>query len=994
MLRACICRDGISQMILFLLSATGLSPDNYVGQCNPFVEIYLKKGSGRRNLFQRNKSQRTYYVRRSVNPQWNSQSFVFDVPAEAVSVTRGHAVKVKVRNFRGLANHPILGRAQIDLHSVRGHNPLVGWFPLAGRTGRRELENSLSHWGRGSIKLKIYWVHSPSSLVDYFLMLSECRLNDLTASIEGIGNQVEKWREEELKRKERVDGFKAVRVNDLVSSQKRVSTPSTFQNSIMKKESMHSKKEENESDDQQGQDSTKSGLPEEMSPQSHFYGMAASMKQDVEDQISMRRQQLLQMSSVMAQSKRLSSLHLSAAAAIEGTATISAFRSWEEAKVFFNDRSLDLNFDGEEWVVKMNGRSIAASEEMAGSTQLAGRLTIPTQAPTLIRKAADEYATSFAKSRASIERFARSSLQAALNPGGWLTIRPIQALNLPDTYSGMFVRVKYGAETLTSETVDSTVYPTWFDPNQGEEGTAASPDSLEYFTGDLHLYVPPQKTSGTIFISVLGEGQGQRMTTKTELGVLAIPLGDAITSCIDSIECYIDNNASGRASSSPVYMKWFPLEDPKKTRPFIGDRRTSSRPRETEKESDHTFNDYFSPCIQLGLFWNPETEQGTTQEDQTERNLEQNPLDDSRVSDVDFFARPQEKMVDQYIKANIGQISFALIDSRKGAELVSGCICDVDARYWVTKAKTRFGIAFGWFQLDQQDEYCREPVILAPTPSEFVSTVFQILAVKDNLRSKNDVLSFEFIDFSLAEFDLTLEEMLLADIAGFLGSLRLRGALSSRSSHIENAAEELSTISSERSLFDLGNKPERDPESSLLHILAGGFEEIKGRQRVYIEQLFLGVVKFNLSYLKGTKETRVLDDPIGDLTGRLDLEKRKRHVKADIFASWSQNTEQHHGGKWQRRKLNMEIFYNSSYILSLSGSFTLPTIFTSLFPNVSDAPVRLQGKALNHVFESPGEIIQSIRKFYVNEVSEIVLWLQHTRKKHFKNLSPTLISSL
>ena len=34
---------------------------------------------------------------------------------------------------------------------------------------------------------------------------------------------------------------------------------------------------------------------------------------------------------------------------------------------------------------------------------------------------------------------------------------------------------------------------------------------------------------------------------------------------------------------------------------------------------------------------------------------------------------------------------------------------------------------------------------------------------------------------------------------------------------------------------------------------------------------------------------------------------------------------------------------------------------------MSDAPIRLQGKALNHVFESPGEIFQSIKKFYVNE---------------------------
>lgn len=34
---------------------------------------------------------------------------------------------------------------------------------------------------------------------------------------------------------------------------------------------------------------------------------------------------------------------------------------------------------------------------------------------------------------------------------------------------------------------------------------------------------------------------------------------------------------------------------------------------------------------------------------------------------------------------------------------------------------------------------------------------------------------------------------------------------------------------------------------------------------------------------------------------------------------------------------------------------------------MSDAPIRLQGKAIDHVFESPGEILSSIKNFYVNE---------------------------
>ena len=47
---------------------------------------------------------------------------------------------------------------------------------------------------------------------------------------------------------------------------------------------------------------------------------------------------------------------------------------------------------------------------------------------------------------------------------------------------------------------------------------------------------------------------------------------------------------------------------------------------------------------------------------------------------------------------------------------------------------------------------------------------------------------------------------------------------------------------------------------------------------------------------------------------------------------------------------------------------SIPALVTSLLPNFSDAPIRLQGKALNHIFESPQEVLHSIRKYYVNEV--------------------------
>ena len=946
----------VHQMVVEVIEATGLSPDNYVGVCNPYVEVSLRSGSnGRTNLFHGTKQyHRTYFVRKSVNPCWNSQSFVFDIPPEAVTITRGHAVKVKVRNFRRIGRHAILGRAQIDLHSVKGQSPLLGWFPLAGRTGRRELENSLSHWGRGSIKLKIHWVYSFPALLEYFLLLSEARLADLYESVEGMASQMDKRREEERKKQERIDGFKAVRVNEAQGHRKQV-TPNNFQPRLRIEAEISSSQRRTEDDasffnSHAGDNSLGDSISaiDVSTTRRNTHRHTPSLRPDVEDQISLKRQKP-QLGSLAGYTKRLST-QMASIDAVGQSVSIGAFTSWTEAKVFFNDESLDVRFDGQNYDVRLRRRTLVRRKEPAEDPseerQIAGKLRVPVGSPSLVARSAREHTSKFAKSRASFERFARSSLRAALNPGGWLTIRPIQALNLPDTYNGMFVKVRYGSESFVSDTVDATVYPTWFKPSSEGRSEPISPETLEYFPGDLHIFVPPQKTSGSIRLSVVGEGQGQRLNTKTELGVLYIPLGAAITACIDSVEEYFDCHM-GENGSSPVYLRWFPLSDPKGVLPVEGDRRTGARPKEVEKDSDHLFNDYFSKCIQLAFIWSPEIEPptgevhesdgavvaddsakpGTSTEmvpntpniDGQNEATEEAKLDGQAgmgTNRTRLTERQTEKpnhsgMVENYFNADIGQLSFALIDSDKARELISGCVCDIDVRYWVTKAKTRFGVSIGWFQLDQQDDYAREPVILAPTPSEYIPTVLQILALKDNLRSKNDVLSFEFIDFSIAEFDITLEETLLADVAEFLNSLRLHGSLSSRSSPIEGTVEDLSTLGDRKSLFEIGRGfHEVKPEDSLISLLSEGHDEMKGRQRVYIEQLFLGVVKFNLSYLKGTKDTRtVIEDQLGAVGSRVnDVGGRvfgmvlpsSHHEESDVFSTWSQHTANNSGGKYFR----------------------------------------------------------------------------------------------
>ena len=65
----------------------------------------------------------------------------------------------------------------------------------------------------------------------------------------------------------------------------------------------------------------------------------------------------------------------------------------------------------------------------------------------------------------------------------------------------------------------------------------------------------------------------------------------------------------------------------------------------------------------------------------------------------------------------------------------------------------------------------------------------------------------------------------------------------------------------------------------------------------------------------------------------------------------------------------MNLAHKLSSLLFLTGkrSQNLKGIIGAVVPNVSDAPIRLQGKVLDNVFETPSEILSSISKFYVME---------------------------
>jgi hypothetical protein len=1152
------------QVVIQVLEAIGLNPSDFVGSCNPYCELILKgRSKSRKHFFQKRRNKRkTYYIEKSLEPKWTDQTFVFDVPEEAISVTRGHSIQVKVRNFRLIGQHPILGQAAVHFGSVRDQVELEGWYPLAGRTGRRDVETApSSDWGRGSVKLRVRWVYTVPALLDYFVLISERRLVQLAKSRRGMQDQLAHAIESDERKREARGQLAAGRIQKLGKFQKQKQKqqqqqqqkdqPSTrimatmenstkqvvgttkqvvgtlnkglnssvsalkgtlkssrdrylyalyFQTVESKRKRLLSEEQEEKQGLTAPGSMDLSALPmitEQKSPASDVGGSHASSKKSVEagfaqdrsmprhgppsperkgaakrtlgdffsqqntvepeaepeaapDVTSVgkspqgtsepppprgpsrfgRRTSLDADSGRRLVSHRRLSLDIDEPLAEEtakdvweesirqgqaiydglynqaadisisdiisvstdaheeanrkrtilrllsegfvfhesgiffhedhlphhfrrslfassmgdrksgrlyrpklavGTASsIRHFKSWQSAQALYNDLELDVLRTDKSFIIRFKDKlpnpAEPAADIPASKIIIAEKLTPPTIAPVVTLERARVQIDRVFLSRNQFERACKRTLSSVLNPGGWLTIRPITALNLPDTYTGMHVKLRYGSEVLVSETVDAKVTPRWAPADfldaigeaavstkkGGSRKNTSGPTAdgnFKFIENDLHVHVEPQQTSGSIKISVVAE----RLNTKLELGVLHIPLGAAIAACIDSTEEGLDANES----TPPMYVRWFPLMIPRVALPVEGDMGLSSRPKESEKLRDNMFQQYFAPCIQLALIWWPDSKEQSVMNEKSEKGSDGGSDDDDesdRVSTTLAVRGPigstqttDAPAIETYFNADIGRMSAALIDSQRAVELLSFSAVDIDVRYSVTKTKTRVGLVVGWIQLDHQDNRAREPVVLAPTPGEHMQPTLQILAVKDNLRTKSHIVSYEYIGVALQEMDLTVEESWIFELWDFFMGIMRKQKAKKLSAKGQRRADALSANENCFVASDL----EESTAPSLFSMLegTGDGDSPSAKMKIYVEQLILGLVKVNLSYIKGKKHSWELADEgarARALKKHLDVKEipnlalatagsvisnsLARAEQSEVFFRWSQHT--------------------------------------------------------------------------------------------------------
>ncbi len=978
-----------NQVIVEVLEAAGLQSAHLSGLSNPYCQVSLIEGKKKMRAFSfgsKVQSRSTYYVEKSVNPQWSRQAFVFDVPWKAANdprETRRYSIHCVVQSEEKFGPNKFLGQAYVHLRNLEDQQECVGWYPLMGYVGKKDSVDRI----RGAIRLRVHWVFDYPGLLNYYSLCSDRRIDTLKKSKAGMKRQLKALKEDEKQRKETGESLSLTEVPALAATMyrkkksqlmepvgvrrssvvikgiKRVANAKSalvqfrlaksdqgqnltaendFENALGKINEEYASDNSDESFESLQRIQSSSGLTPpfkevhildsiKCEENNELLGKSKSTA-GVGDELSLHsdraRLQYLRHNSRDRKNEHTTKIH--------GT---PFFSSLHIAHAFMNARVDNNTTTIRAKPVKLPPVILADDdddiEEDYKYHHIIDDLRLPSTVPIAISNRGENHIHDLMHSRTSFSNAARRSLGSVLNPGGVLIIRPITALNLPEIYTCMFVKLRCGNKMCQTSRADSTVVPVWSDEETPDLSAIANisvrsqqsrrkvfekqnsyiesdndvNELAEWFTptrywgtpkqNDLIINVDAFETSKSLHLTVIGE----KIQTKEVIGVLEIPLGKALECCSQSMEDFQESLNKGKVDMTPSYVRWFPLKSTALAVPVEGDMGQSTRPPDSEKVNDNMFEEYFAPCIKLALLFQPNQ--------QTERlNTE------------------------QYIFTRLDRISAAVIDSSRFNELLSFSSRDVDVRISVTKAKTRTSLTVGNIQIDQQSSNfrCKAPVIFAPSPSKYPHPTVQFLCWKDNVRSKIDMDSYEYVALRLEEMDLKIEEMWLFEVWEFYFHVTKKREARAL------ARQEIVPTKSSRG-FEEDNDSERAIQNAYAFLQVD--RKVKRLKKIYVCELLFGYTKINLSYFKSAKGNLSSSDTSEDMmigTGN--------QVGLEAFRQWSEETD----GDTDER-----------------NHFAHVNVISTVFPSISDAPIKFQGKVIEHVFEFEGDISKYLLSFYASE---------------------------
>lgn len=212
-----------------VLEATGLISSDLNGLSNPYVTVRLKQHQT--SAFKKKEYRRsTYFVGKTLSPAWSRQIFVFDVPARAAydpKETRKFSIQCTVKSMEKLNKNKFLGQVQIQLRDLILQKENVGWYPLMGKLGQRDVD-SVDRI-RGSIKVRLHYITDYQGLIDYYQLCSDRHIETLTKTKLGMRRQLKALRESAKQKEETKESLVGVPALTMIGKKNR-RMPSQNQN--------------------------------------------------------------------------------------------------------------------------------------------------------------------------------------------------------------------------------------------------------------------------------------------------------------------------------------------------------------------------------------------------------------------------------------------------------------------------------------------------------------------------------------------------------------------------------------------------------------------------------------------------------------------------------------------------------------------------------------------------------------------------------------------
>ena len=722
---------------------------------NVYCKVYLKIKSSDRytrlDLLGFRQRKTTVPAEQTLDPLWEGQRFIYDIPAEAIDDRRSYSLRIKVKNKTSFSmRSTTLGVTDVQFvtNELKKEHVLQGWFPLRSQNNRSYPEFV------GSIKMRLQWVVSDDGLkrtlqdaidrrrrelrsynrvilrrirdleaVASAVPVRQPSLDRLSISSTAGGSSPDAQQALGLGLEHGIEMMEAGARGAIVPSTSAQELSHDFHDAHGQGD--HDDEHDFDRDDDNDCDSDSDSGSEE---EEDHTTRRASTRFGPQSHATRRR------SSVSMAQHNLHLLH-GAAQRMAAVRELTHISTQQMARLMETTGGL-----------RTNNTHLRGAEAGAGADD-ASAISIP---PSPIAR--EQHSVDVLNNFTS--RFDEEALRAfslVHSTSGMLEITPIQSLYLPESRSRRFVRVRYAGDEQKTFSIPPASTSTWADPvathNRGHQHDDNDDDNDNDDDDDddeaevrrekqgLQLTklveVDTLNIMGGVSVSVMVEGFPNDIQIG-RLDLLVLPLLSAI--------CGHEKDGV----QNQVYDRWFPL--------YLSKVETGGPLGPVSKRESHSpasfENQPHCACIRLAIRWRP-TKLG----------------EGSRESDGNTGAYVKDRIRD-YARIRVPELSLCVIDSDNARDVMHLSINEIDLRHSNSVLAAATALSIWHLQISNQLSNAADAVILCPAAAKaFEQPIIRARTKKNHQASSATLIHYDNIDVAIQALDLNIEQRFISVIA-------------------------------------------------------------------------------------------------------------------------------------------------------------------------------------------------------------------------------------